>query len=126
MSFNIEKIEIIETTLRKKLNAQRSLFLAIFLLANMFFILLFKFISKKETEALLYYICDFVIRVTFSIPVSFIIFYFLLYRFLGIYLGNAILQVVVFLILFVVFDYLMKVQIKYQIGVNFFKIHDKV
>lgn len=108
------------------MDPKRSLLLAAFLLGNMLFILFFKLISKNETEALLYYICDFVIRITFSIPVSFIIFYFLLYRFLGEWLMTAISQAIVFLVLFAIFDYLMRWQIKFQLGVNYFKIRDRV
>ena len=37
------------------MDSKRSLYLAIFLLANMFLILFFKLISKTENEALLYY-----------------------------------------------------------------------
>ena len=59
------------------MDSTRSLYLAGFLFINMLIILLFKFKSKTETEALLYYICDFIIRITFSLPLSFIVFYFL-------------------------------------------------
>ena len=108
------------------MDSKRSLLLAGFLLGNMFCILFFKLISKKENEALLYYICDFIIRITFSIPVSFVIFYFLLYRFLGEWFTTAVSQAIVFFVLFCIADCLMKLQIKYQLGVNYFKIHDKV
>ena len=108
------------------MDSKRSLYLAIFLLANMFLILFFKLISKTETEALLYYICDFIIRITFSIPVSFIIFYFLLYRFFGEWFITAISQAIAFIVLFALFDYMMRWQIKYQLGVNYFKIRDRV
>ena len=108
------------------MGTERSLYLAVFLFGNMLIILFFKIISKKKTEALLYYICDFIIRITFSFPLSFIVFYFLLYRFLGEIFITAISQAVAFFVLFVIFDYLMRVQIKYQLGVNYFKIHDKV
>lgn len=108
------------------MDSKRSLFLAVFLFANMLLILFFKLISKTETEALLYYICDFIIRITFSIPLSFIVFYFLLYRFCGEWFTTVISQAVVFIVLFALFDYLMRWQIKYQLGVNYFKIRDKV
>ncbi|MCM1568003.1 MAG: hypothetical protein NC081_01000 [Roseburia sp.] len=108
------------------MDSKRSLLLAAFLLGNMLFILFFKLISKKETEALLYYICDFIIRITFSIPVSFIVFYFLLYRFMEKWFITATSQAIVFLILFAIFDYLMRWQIKFQLKVNYFKIHDRV
>lgn len=105
---------------------KHSLFLAVYLLANMLFILGFRLISKKETEALLYYICDFVIRITFSIPVSFIIFYFVLYRFCGNWFITIASQAIVFIVLFAIFDYLMRLQIQYQLGVSYLKIRDKV
>lgn len=108
------------------MDQKRSLLLAGFLLANVLIILLFKLVSKKENEALLYYICDFIIRITFSIPLSFIVLYFLLYRFCSNLLTTAIAQAVVFVILFTVFDYLMRMQIKYQLGVNYFKIRDRI
>lgn len=108
------------------MDSTRSLYLAGFLFINMLIILLFKLISKTETEALLYYICDFIIRITFSLPLSFIVFYFLLYRFLGDLFIAAISQAIAFIVLFALFDYMMRLQIKYQLGVNYFKIHDKV
>ena len=52
--------------------------------------------------------------------------YFLLYRFCSSLLTTATAQAVVFVILFAIFDYLMRMQIKYQLGVNYFKIRDKV
>ncbi len=108
------------------MDSKHSLLLAFLLLANMLFILFFKLISKKETEALLYYICDFIIRITFSIPVSFIIFYFLLYRFWEEWFMKATFQAIVILVLFAIIDYLMRWQIKFELGVNYFKIHDRV
>ena len=78
------------------MDQKRSLLLAGFLLANVLIILLFKLVSKKENEALLYYIT------------------------------TAVAQAVVFVILFTVFDYLMRMQIKYQLGVNYFKIRDRI
>lgn len=103
-----------------------ALFIAVFLFANMLLILFFKLISKKKTEALLYYICDFIIRVTFSIPISFIVFYFVLYRFCGSLFSTTAAQAVVFIALFALFDYLMRWQIQYQLDVNYFKIWDKM
>lgn len=103
-----------------------ALFIAVFLFANMLLIFFFKLISKKKTEALMYYICDFIIRVTFSIPVSFIVFYFVLYRFCGSLFSATAAQAVVFIALFALFDYLMKWQIQYQLDVNYFKIRDKM
>ena len=47
--------------------------------------------------------------------------YFLLYRFCSSLLTTATAQAVVFVILFAIFDYLMRMQIKYQLGVNFLK-----
>lgn len=108
------------------MDAKRCIHLAAFLIGNMLFILFFKLISNEKREALLYYICDFVIRLTFSLPLAFIVFYFLLYRFCGVVLITAASQVIVFIILFALFDYLMRLQIKYQLGVNYFKIYDKV
>lgn len=108
------------------MDSKRSVSLAVFLLANMFFILFFKLISKKKIEALLYYICDFVIRITFSIPLAFIVFYFLLYRICDDLFRTAASQAIAFALLFALFDSLMRLQIKYQLGVNYFKIHDKV
>lgn len=105
---------------------QRSLCLAAFLFANMALILFFKLISKRNTEALLYYICDFIIRITFSLPLAFIVFYFLLYRFCGDWFATTASQAIVFIVLFALFDYLMRWQIKYQLDVNYFKIRDKV
>jgi hypothetical protein len=92
----------------------------------MLLLLLFKVVSKKQTEALLYYICDSLLRITFSIPLAFIVFYFLIYRFCGSAVATAVTQAIVFGVLFVVFDCLIKWEIKAQIGVNYFKIHDKV
>ena len=103
------------------MDSTRSLYLAGFLFINMLIILLFKLISKTETEALLYYICDFIIRITFSLPLSFIV-----YRFLGDWFITAVSQAIAFIVLFALFDYMMRLQIKYQLGVNYFKIHDKV
>ena len=108
------------------MDSEHSLYLAFFLLANMILILLFKLVSKKNTEALLYYICDFIIRLTFSIPLAFVVFYFVLYRFCGEMCITPVAQAIEFILLFAVFDYLMRLQIKYQLGVNYFKIHDKV
>ena len=108
------------------MGSRHALFLSIFLLANMLLILFFRLISKKKTEALLYYICDFIIRITFSIPVSFIVFYFLLYRFCGFWFTTPASQAIAFIVLFALFDFLMRWQIKYQLGVNFFKIHDSI
>lgn len=103
-----------------------ALFIALFLFVNMLLILFFKLISKKKTEALLYYICDFIIRITFSIPISFIVFYFALYRFCGSLFLTTAAQAVVFIALFALFDYLMRWQIQYQLDVNYFKIRDKM
>lgn len=103
-----------------------ALFLAVFLLANMLLILFFKLISKKKTEALLYYICDFIIRITFSIPVSLVIFYFVLYRFFGSRFTTTSTQAAAFIALFALFDYLMRWQIQYQLGVSYFKIRDRM
>lgn len=108
------------------MDPMRSLYLAGFLFINMLIILLFKLISKTETEALLYYICDFIIRITFSLPLSFIVFYFLLYRFLGDWFITVASQAITFVVLFALFDYLMRWQIKFQLGVNYFKIRDRV
>lgn len=105
---------------------EHALFLAAFLFANMLLILFFKLISKKKNEALLYYICDFIIRVTFSIPVSLIIFYFILYRFFSGLFTTTAAQAVVFIALFALFDYLMRWQIQYQLDVNYFKIRDRM
>lgn len=107
------------------MGSERSIYLAIFLLSNVLIIMLFKLVSKKNTEALLYYICDFIIRLTFSVPLAFVVFYFLLYRFWREICITSVSQVIEFILLFAVFDYLMKLQIKYQLGVNYFKIHDK-
>ena len=108
------------------MDSEHSLYLAIFLFGNMLIILLFKLYSKKNTEALLYYICDFIIRVTFSVPLSFVVFYFVLCRFFGKYCITPTSQAVEFIVLFAIFDFLMRWQIKNQLGVNYFKIHDKV
>lgn len=105
---------------------KRSLYLASFLFSNMLLILFCKLISKRKTEALLYYICDFIIRITFSFPLSFVVFYFLLYRFFSDWFTSAVSQAIVFIVLFALFDFLMRWQIKYQLNVNYFKIHDKV
>lgn len=108
------------------MGTEHALFLAAFLFANMLLILFFKLISKKKTEALLYYICDFIIRITFSIPVSLILFYFVLYRFFGGWFTTTAAQAVVFVALFALFDYLMRWQIQYQLDVNYFKIRDRM
>lgn len=108
------------------MDSMHSMYLAVFLLANMMLILIFKLVSKKKTEALLYYICDFIIRITFSIPLAFVVIYFLIYRFCRVICDISVLQAVEFILLFAVFDYLMRLQIKYQLGVNYFKIHDTV
>ncbi|MBD5521921.1 MAG: hypothetical protein HDR03_12010 [Lachnospiraceae bacterium] len=108
------------------IDSKRALLLAAFLFANMFLILFFRLISKKEYDALLYYICDFIIRITFSIPVSFIIFYFVLYRFCGMWFRTIVSQAVVFILLFAIFDHLMRLQIRYQLNVSYFKVCDKV
>ena len=108
------------------IDSKRALLLAAFLFANMFLILFFRLISKKEIDALLYYICDFVIRITFSIPVSFIIFYFVLYRFCGMWFRTIPSQAAAFVILFAIFDCLMRLQIRYQLGVSYFKVYDRV
>ena len=47
------------------MDSKRSLYLSIFLLVNVCIILLFKVLSKEKTKALFYYICDFIIRLTF-------------------------------------------------------------
>lgn len=109
-----------------QMTPERSVYLAVFLLANVAFILLFKLFSKKETEAILFYICDFVIRITFSIPVTLIVVYFLIYRFCPMFLDEGFAQGILALLLFLMFDGLMRVQIRYQLGVNYFKVNDKV
>ncbi len=108
------------------MNPQRCIYLSAFLLINVGIIMLFKLFSKEQTGAILYYICDFIIRITFSIPLSFIILYFVFYRFCGLLLGNAVVQAIVFVALFALFDFLMRWQIMFRLGVNYFKIHDKV
>lgn len=108
------------------MGTEHAIFLAVFLFANMLLILFFKMISKKKTEALLYYICDFIIRITFSIPISFIVFYFLLYRFFSDWFTTTASQAAVFIALFTLFDYLMRWQIQYQLNVNYFKIRDRM
>ena len=108
------------------LDLKRSIFLAVFLIANMLFILVFRLICEKKTEALLYYICDFIIRITFSVPVSLIIFYFVLFRFCGNLLASPAVQAAVVAVLFVVADGAMRLQIRYQLGVNYFKIADRL
>lgn len=105
---------------------KRAFVIAAFLLSNMFLILFCKLISKKENEALVYYICDFIIRITFSIPVSLIIFYFVLYRYCGMWVSTAILQAAAFVLLFAIADCLMRLQIRYQLEVNYFKVYDKL
>lgn len=109
-----------------EMTPKRSFYLAVFLLLNVAFILLFRLISKKEIEAILYYICDFVIRITFSIPVSIIVFYFLVYRFCEALLVTTLMQGIIFAMLFFIFDSLMKMQIRYQLKVNYFRVNDKV
>lgn len=108
------------------LDLKRSIFLAVFLIVNMLLILVFRLVCEKKSEALLYYICDFVIRITFSIPVAFIVFYFVLFRFCGGLLVTPAMQAVVVAVLFVVFDGAMRLQIRYQLGVNYFKIADRM
>lgn len=105
---------------------KRAFVISAFLLANMFLILFCKLISKKENEALVYYICDFIIRITFSIPVSFIIFYFVLYRYCGMWVRTVVLQAAAFVLLFAIADCLMRLQIRYQLGVNYFKVYDRL
>ncbi|MDE6750667.1 MAG: hypothetical protein K2K21_16640 [Lachnospiraceae bacterium] len=108
------------------LDLKRAIFLAAFLIANMLLILIFRLVCEKKTEALLYYICDFIIRITFSVPVSFIVFYFVLFRFCGDLLGTPVVQAIVVAALFVVTDCAMRLQIRYQLGVNYFKIADRL
>ncbi|MDE5865188.1 MAG: hypothetical protein K2H31_01115, partial [Lachnospiraceae bacterium] len=86
------------------LDLKRAIFLAVFLIVNMLLILIFRLVCEKKTEALFYYICDFIIRITFSVPVSFIIFYFVLFRFCGDLLGTPAVQAIVVAALFVVTD----------------------
>lgn len=108
------------------LDLKRAIFLAVFLIANMLVILIFRLVCEKKTEALLYYICDFIIRITFSFPVSFIVFYFVLFRFCGDLLVTPAVQAIVVAALFVIADYAMRLQIRYQLGVNYFKIADRL
>lgn len=105
---------------------KRCIYLSAFLLINVGIILLFKFFSKEKISAVLYYICDFIIRITFSVPLSFIVFYFVFYRFWGSLLGIAVVQVIVLVALFALFDFLMRWQIMFRLGVNYFRIRDKV
>lgn len=108
------------------MNSKRSFYLAIFLLVNVGIILLFKVLSKEKTKALFYYICDFIIRLTFSVPLAFITLYFLLYRLMPNLLFDAMTQIIVFLILFAVYDYLMRWQIMFRLDVSYFRVKDKL
>lgn len=105
---------------------QRCMLLAAFLLINVGIILLFKVFKKDNISAILYYVCDFIIRITFSIPLSFVVFYFAGYRFLGSMFSGAAEQAIVVVLLFSVFDYLMRWQIMFQLGVNYFRVHDGI
>lgn len=108
------------------LETKRAIFLAVFLIANMLLILVFRLVCEKKTEALLYYVCDFIIRLTFSVPISFIVFYFVLFRYCGDLLATPTAQAIVVAVLFVVADGAMRLQIRYQLGVNYFKIADRL
>lgn len=108
------------------LDLRRAIFLAIFLIANMLLILIFRLVCEKKKEALLYYLCDFIIRITFSVPISFLVFYFALFRYCGNLFITSAMQAIAVSILFVVSDSLMRLQIRYQLGVNYFKIADRL
>lgn len=108
------------------MDSKRSLYLTIFLLVNVCIILLFKVLSKEKTKALFYYICDFIIRLTFSVPLAFITLYFLFYRLMPNLLFDAMTQIIVFLILFAVYDYLMRWQIMFRLDVSYFRVKDKL
>lgn len=124
---NIRIIDFMTTVFKDNLmDSKRSLYLAIFLLINVCIILLFKVLSKEETKALFYYICDFIIRLTFSIPLAFITLYFLLYRLMPNLLPDAMTQTIIFLILFAIYDYLMRWQIMFRLDVSYFRVKDKL
>lgn len=123
----VELIEMMDSLLENySMTPVRSMVFAAFLLLNMVFILLLKLFSRKKTEAVLYYICDFVIRITFSVPLTLFIMYFVLYRFCPMLIATGLAQAVWFLLLFYIFDGLMRVQIRYQLGVNYFKVNDRI
>ena len=108
------------------MDSTKSLYLAGFLIGNVIVLLIFKLISKEETAALFYYICDFLMRILFSIPLALIVLYFGFYRFLGELMEIPLVQGGVFLLFFAVFDWLIQTQIRYQLGVNYSKVHDKM
>jgi len=108
------------------MDSTKSLYLAGFLIGNVILLLIFKMVSKDETSALFYYICDFIMRITFSIPLALIVLYFVFYRFLGELMDIPIVQGIVFLLFFAMFDWLIQTQIRYQLGVNFFRVNDKL
>lgn len=108
------------------MDSTKSLYFAGFLIGNVVFLLLFKIVSKKETAALFYYICDFIMRITFSIPLALVVVYFVFYRFAKEAMEKPVAQGIVFLLFFGLFDWLIQTQIRYQLGVNYFKVHDKV
>ena len=108
------------------MDSTKSLYLAIFLIGNVIVLLIFKLVSKKETSALFYYICDFIMRITFSVPLALVIVYFVFCRFAEESMESPVMQGIVFLLFFGLFDWLIQTQIRYQLGVNYFKVHDKV
>ena len=108
------------------MDSTKSLYLAGFLIGNVILLLIFKMVSKDETSALFYYICDFIMRITFSIPLALIVLYFVFYRFLGELMDIPIVQGIVFLLFFAMFDWLIQTQIRYRVGVNFFRVNDKL
>ena len=108
------------------MDSTKSLYLAVFLIGNVILLFIFKLVSKKETEALFYYICDFIMRITFSVPLALVIVYFVFCRFAEETMESPIAQGIVFLLFFGLFDWLIQTQIRYQLGVNYFKVHDKV
>ncbi|MBR1701280.1 MAG: hypothetical protein IJ716_04930 [Lachnospiraceae bacterium] len=108
------------------MDATKSLYLAGVLIGNVIFLLLFKAVSKKENGALLYYICDFIMRISFSIPLALAVVYFLFWRFAKDAMEEPIAQGIVFLLFFGLFDWLIQTQIRCQLGVNYFRVHDQV
>lgn len=108
------------------MDQRKSLVLAGILIGNVILLLVFKLISKEKTAALFYYICDFIMRFTFSIPLAFVMVYFVFFRFAEDLMGEPAAQGVILLLFFALFDWLIQTQIRYQLGVNYFKVHDKV
>lgn len=104
------------------LSTKGYIILSLFLLLNMAFILLFKALRTDQNIEWMYYICDTVIRITFTIPLCFIIYYYVISRFFPI--SDIIICDIIIFVLFFIWDYLMRWQIRFRMKANYFRTNN--